>query len=66
MIGLFLAAVTLGLLVWAVQMIGGAVQDRMADSPKAPPARERDFLSECCDGRGRGTDTCPYKLWRDR
>ena len=43
MIGLFLAAVTLGLLVWAVQMIGGAVQDRMADSPKAPPARERIF-----------------------
>ncbi|MEH6741287.1 MAG: HlyD family efflux transporter periplasmic adaptor subunit [Sulfitobacter sp.] len=43
MIGLFLAAVTLGLLVWAVQMVGGAVQDRMADSPTAPPARERVF-----------------------
>jgi len=43
MIGLFLAAVTLGLLVWAVQMIGGAVQDRLADSPKAPPAGERIF-----------------------
>ncbi len=43
MIGLFLAAITLGLLVWAVQMIGGAVQTRMADSPKAPPARERVF-----------------------
>lgn len=43
MIGLFLASVTLGLLVWAVQMIGGAVQTRMADSPAAPPARERVF-----------------------
>lgn len=43
MIGLFLAAVTLGLLVWAVQMVGGAVQTRMADEPAAPPARERVF-----------------------
>lgn len=43
MIGLFLAAVTLGLLVWAVQMVGDAVQTRMADAPKAPPTRERVF-----------------------
>ena len=43
MIGLFLASVTLGFLVWAVQMIGGAVQTRMSDSPAAPPARERVF-----------------------
>lgn len=43
MIGLFLAAVTLGLLVWAVQLVGGAVQTRLADSPTAPPARERVF-----------------------
>ena len=43
MIGLFLSAVTLGLLVWAVQMVGGAVQTRMADTPAAPPARERVF-----------------------
>lgn len=43
MIGLFLASVTLGLLVWAVQMVGGAVQTRLADSPVAPPARERAF-----------------------
>jgi len=43
MIGLFMAAVTLGLLVWAVQMVGGAVQERLADSPSAPPARERVF-----------------------
>lgn len=43
MIGLFLAAVTLGLLVWAVQMVGSAVQTRMADTPNVPPARERVF-----------------------
>ena len=43
MIGLFLAAVTLGMLVWAVQMVGGAVQSRMSDERVAPPARERVF-----------------------
>lgn len=43
MIGFFIAAVSLGLLAWAVQMVGGAVQTRMADTPKAPPARERVF-----------------------
>lgn len=43
MIGLFLAAVTLGLLVWAVEIIGGAVQTRLADDPAVPPARERVF-----------------------
>lgn len=43
MIGFFLAAVSLGLLIWAAQMIAGAVQTRMADDPKAPPARERVF-----------------------
>ena len=43
MIGLFLASLTLGLLVWAVQMIGGAVQSRMQDEPASPPARERVF-----------------------
>lgn len=43
MIGLFLAAVTLGLLVFAASLVGGAVSERMADDPKAPPARERVF-----------------------
>ncbi|MEQ6248901.1 HlyD family efflux transporter periplasmic adaptor subunit [Sulfitobacter sp. HNIBRBA3233] len=42
-IGFFLAAVSLGLLLWAVQLVGGAVQTRMADEPDAPPARERVF-----------------------
>lgn len=43
MIGLFLAACTLGLLVFAVSLVGGAVSERMADDPKEPPARERVF-----------------------
>jgi membrane fusion protein, multidrug efflux system len=43
MIGLFLAALTLGLMVYAVVLVGGAVQERLADDPKAPPARERVF-----------------------
>jgi multidrug resistance efflux pump len=43
MIGLFLAALTLGALVWAVAMVAGAVQTRMAATSPAPPARERVF-----------------------
>ena len=43
MIGLFLAAVTLGLMVYAAQIVGSAVQDRMARETQAPPARERVF-----------------------
>jgi membrane fusion protein (multidrug efflux system) len=43
MIGLFLASLTLGLLVWATAMISGAVQTRLADTQAAPPVRERVF-----------------------
>ncbi|MGJ8615330.1 MAG: efflux RND transporter periplasmic adaptor subunit [Sulfitobacter sp.] len=43
MIGLFLAAATLGLLVFAGYLISGALQERMRDDTKAPPARERVF-----------------------
>ena len=43
MIGLFLAAVSLGLLVFAASMIGSAVRERMADDRPGPPARERVF-----------------------
>lgn len=43
MIGLFLAAATLGLLVFAASLIGDAVQDSLAEEPKGPPARERVF-----------------------
>lgn len=41
--GLFLAAVTLALLVYAGQMIASAIQVRMADAPPAAPPRERVF-----------------------
>ncbi|MBW4710552.1 efflux RND transporter periplasmic adaptor subunit [Roseobacter sp. YSTF-M11] len=43
MIGLFLAAVTLGLLVYAGQLVGVAVQDRLNAEAVVPPARERVF-----------------------
>lgn len=41
--GVFLAAVTAGLLFYAGTLVFGAVQDRMAGGRKAPPARERVF-----------------------
>ena len=34
MIGLFLAAATLGLLTFAASLIGAAVQERLAEDPK--------------------------------
>ncbi len=43
MIGLFLASVAVGLLVYAASLVGGAVQERLADDASAPPARERVF-----------------------
>lgn len=43
MIGLFLAAATLGLLLFGLQLIRGAVQEAMTDERRAPPARERVF-----------------------
>ncbi|WP_187431324.1 Multidrug resistance protein MdtA [Roseobacter fucihabitans] len=43
MIGLFLAALTFGLLLYAGQLVGGAIQDRLAEKPAAPSANERVF-----------------------
>jgi RND family efflux transporter MFP subunit len=43
MTGLFLAALTVGLLVYALQIVSSAVQERLADEPRAPQARERVF-----------------------
>lgn len=43
LIGLVLAALSIGLLAYAAQLVGGAVQVRMARETKAPPARERVF-----------------------
>ena len=44
MIGLFLAAVTLGMLIYAVQIVGGAVQDRISRDVPEPRSRERVFV----------------------
>lgn len=41
--GLFLLSVTVALLAWAGQTIFGAVQERMAQEPRVPQARERVF-----------------------
>ena len=43
LVGVFLAAMTLGLLAFAGQMIGGAVQDRMGKENRARPTKERVF-----------------------
>lgn len=43
LIGLFLWAMTLGLLAWAGSVVTGAVQERMAQEDRAFPARERVF-----------------------
>ncbi len=41
--GLFLASLTLGLLVYAVALVRDAVEVRMADEPRVPQDRERVF-----------------------
>lgn len=43
LIGLFLAALVVALLLYAGQQIMGAIQARMADAPRPPQARERVF-----------------------
>lgn len=43
LIGLVLTALSLGLMVYAAQLVGSAVQDRMARETRAAPARERTF-----------------------
>ena len=64
LVGVFLAALTLGLLAYAGQMIGGAVQDRMSKENKARPAQERVFARER-HSRGNGhANTRSDNLWR--
>ena len=41
--GLFLLAVTLGLMTWAGVMVRDAVQERLAEEPRQRPVRERVF-----------------------
>ncbi|GGX53443.1 hypothetical protein GCM10007385_21880 [Tateyamaria omphalii] len=43
LIGLVLAALTLGLLAYAGSIVSGAVQERLARDARTPPARERVF-----------------------
>ncbi|MFT5344175.1 MAG: multidrug efflux system membrane fusion protein, partial [Paracoccaceae bacterium] len=43
LLGMFLAAVTLALVLYAVQIVGSAVQTRLSDEKRPPPAREREF-----------------------
>jgi RND family efflux transporter MFP subunit len=43
MIGLFLAAVSLGLLIYAGQLISSAIQTRINAENTVPPVREREF-----------------------
>jgi len=43
LVGLFMVAVTAGLLAWAGQSIWSAVQARLSDTPTERPARERVF-----------------------
>ncbi len=41
--GLFLLAVTVGLVIYAGQLVQGAISERLSQEQKAPPARERVF-----------------------
>lgn len=50
-VGLFLLALTLGLLVYAGSLIQGAVTERLAQEPRVPEARERVFAVNVVDAR---------------
>ncbi|GAA0295830.1 efflux RND transporter periplasmic adaptor subunit [Rhodovulum strictum] len=45
LVGLFLVALTFGLLAWAGHMVSSAIQARLADQPGQRPARERVFAA---------------------
>lgn len=49
--GLFLLSLTLGLLVYAGQIVVSAVQERMADEPQVPDRRERVFAVNVVEAR---------------
>ncbi|MEM6760401.1 MAG: HlyD family efflux transporter periplasmic adaptor subunit [Pseudomonadota bacterium] len=56
LMGLVLAALSLGLLVFAAHLIAGAVQDRMAQDDSDAPARERVFAVSVIQAQA-GTET---------
>ena len=41
--GIFLAALSIGLVIYAAQMVGQSIQARLAEDSRKPPARERVF-----------------------
>ena len=49
--GLLLLSLTLGLLVYAGQIVFSAVQERMADEPRVPERRERVFAVNVVEAR---------------
>lgn len=49
--GLFLIAVTLGLVVYAAALVRDAVETRLADEPRMPQARERVFAVNVVQAR---------------
>lgn len=51
LVGLFLASLTLALLVYAVALIISAVQERMSGDKPAPPAQERVFAVNVVEAR---------------
>ena len=51
LVGMFLLAVTIGLLVYAGQMVWGAVSERMARENRPPQARERLFAVNVVEAR---------------
>lgn len=55
-IGLFLASLTLGLLVYAGQIVVSAVQTRLSEESPSPPAQERVFIVNVVTAHA-GTET---------
>ncbi|MEO9651018.1 MAG: HlyD family efflux transporter periplasmic adaptor subunit [Roseobacter sp.] len=53
MIGFFLTSVTLGLLIYAAQLVGGAVQVRLDNERPAPAPRERVFVVKLVTAQAR-------------
>ncbi len=60
LVGLFLVSLTLGLVVYAGVLVVGAVQERLADEPHMPPARERVFAVNVVTAE-QGTSLCRIK-----
>lgn len=51
LIGVFLASLTLALLLFAGQIVMSAIQERMSNEKESPPARERIFAVDVIEAR---------------